>query len=657
MEDEYPALIDDFHLKLEGAIEDYRAEIVERTTHQEVDELEQIPIELLALLLLWWNDLVKALPPLIENLSNETLDQDETGLIPEGILTSAQLIGGYFVVNAVRQVFHKIHSANIARQISEGALTKAGLTDDGSDEAKEVKATAHAEAVDKAVATGIEEAKGVSVTEIGMTLMLMSKADHTARGIEKYIWTTQGDSRVRPSHKRRSGAVRRWDQSPRTGEEFNCRCYPIPYFEVQDKSLNQLNTGSFMTQKQTNLMKRVSSPSTQGITFKALGESGFPEVNIFGEIGDYWDGTDNTTDGFVTRFEQVAQGADEVHVVIDSGGGNMITGNAIYAYMKLHPVKVVTKVLGQASSAALTLSLAGDERHWLSSAVGLAHNAYTCSCRNLKEGEQELDQLRAANAVYTNIYTTETGMTADKVAELLDAETMLTAEMALELGFATHIVDVSSNQQTTETSVENNTRALQTTRENIKQSRACLMMAKPHSSTTEKTLMKNKGNQSNPPKGDTTDTPDVVQDAITASAELKAQSDILTAKNETLELKLKESKDELIALKASHSEAEKGIREAVIEDMKKTSQVRASATDAGYKAEGDSADAIMIEVLTAAGVKGAESLQGESLDNMFAFAIRQSVNDSTDDTFDTSSDNQSDDDENPYKDMEKLVCP
>lgn len=64
-----------------------------------------------------------------------------------------------------------------------------------------------------------------------------NQARQTSLGIERYIWQTSGDERVRDDHAKNDGDTFRWDKAPLTGhpgEDINCRCVAIPVFDLED---------------------------------------------------------------------------------------------------------------------------------------------------------------------------------------------------------------------------------------------------------------------------------------------------------------------------------------------------------------------------------------------------------------------------------------
>ena len=67
------------------------------------------------------------------------------------------------------------------------------------------------------------------------------------RPTEQYVWETRGDSKVRVSHRRNEGKIFRWDNPPPTGhpgQDYNCRCLAIPYYEGKTEYAYFLDTDS-----------------------------------------------------------------------------------------------------------------------------------------------------------------------------------------------------------------------------------------------------------------------------------------------------------------------------------------------------------------------------------------------------------------------------
>lgn len=74
-------------------------------------------------------------------------------------------------------------------------------------------------------------ARLIAYDQIGKFNGALDKTRFEQLGVEKYVWNTQEDGRVRPAHAALNGKVRSWEQSPIPGEEINCRCFATAYFE------------------------------------------------------------------------------------------------------------------------------------------------------------------------------------------------------------------------------------------------------------------------------------------------------------------------------------------------------------------------------------------------------------------------------------------
>lgn len=130
---------------------------------------------------------------------------------------------------------------------------------------------------------------------------------------------------------------------------------------------------------------------------------------------------------------------DEIRVHIDSYGGSVSEGWAIYNALRQHPAKVVSYGEGFVASAALYPFLAGDER------IASSLSAYYFH-RVMVEAKGYADDLRAAadkaekmTDIGIDAFVERAGMDADQVRQLMQAETWMTPAQALDCGLATSI--------------------------------------------------------------------------------------------------------------------------------------------------------------------------------------------------------------------------
>jgi len=159
------------------------------------------------------------------------------------------------------------------------------------------------------------------------------------------------------------------------------------------------------------------------------------ELRIYDDIG-FW-GT--TAKAFVNELDAVAKDADEVLVAVNSGGGDVFDGFAIYNALRRYSGKVTARVDGIAASAASLVAMAGDTIVMPENAMMMIHNAWTIAAGDaaaLRKTAELLDKTRdGIVAAYRN----KCGLTDDEIVAMMDAETWMTASEAKERGFADQI--------------------------------------------------------------------------------------------------------------------------------------------------------------------------------------------------------------------------
>lgn len=131
-----------------------------------------------------------------------------------------------------------------------------------------------------------------------------------------------------------------------------------------------------------------------------------------------------------------AIGDRPVTVNVNSPGGDMFEGLAIYNLLRDHSQKVTINVLGIAASAASVIAMAGDEVRIGRGAFLMIHNAWVIAGGNRHELREVADWLEPFDEAMADIYTARTGLPAKEAAQLMDAETYLNAKTSIEKGFA-----------------------------------------------------------------------------------------------------------------------------------------------------------------------------------------------------------------------------
>ena len=130
---------------------------------------------------------------------------------------------------------------------------------------------------------------------------------------------------------------------------------------------------------------------------------------------------------------------DEIRVHIDSYGGSVSEGWAIYNALRQHPAKIVAYGDGFVASAALFPFLAGDERIASSLSAYYFHQVMISARGYADDLRAAADEAEKMTEIGINAFVERTGMDADEARQLMQAETWLTPAQALDYGLATSI--------------------------------------------------------------------------------------------------------------------------------------------------------------------------------------------------------------------------
>ena len=355
------------------------------------------------------------------------------------------------------------------------------------------------------------------------------------------------------------------------------------------------------------------------------------KLSILGDIGDEWDGI-NSTEWQVIYQNGISDETPFIDVEINTNGGSTTHGVAIYNFLKNHPARVRTTVLGGAHSAGSMIFLAGDERIMPSGTSSLIHFPWTCGCGDYKETQKLSNNLKSFADSVVDIYEEHLNASREEIEEMLTNEEVLFGQRALDLGFATSLVAQPDNvdQEDFESRVRE-------AREQVSSSRTCFLLGndgEPMSDTTKK--------RSRSGDEPSVDMLQAEVDLLTNEKEqISAKQDVLSALNDTLSQEVKDLKAELVEAKESQvdeSELREEIKAEVIADMKDSADVKARAASIGVDVKAEVSEDMMKEVISEKGVKNAESFSGDSLKSMFDFVVDQYSSDDADDTYSSSLD-------------------
>lgn len=178
------------------------------------------------------------------------------------------------------------------------------------------------------------------------------------------------------------------------------------------------------------------------------------ELYIYGDVeGDYydwWSGDIVESQTSADHFRQeLAAHADatQIDIFINSYGGSVFEGTAIYSQLKRHPAHKTVYVDGFACSIASVIAMAGDEVIMPRNALMMVHNMWMHVCGNSAELRKAADDLDKINQAGREAYLLRAGdkLTPEKLAELEDGETWLKAHECIEYGLADRYADYDAD--------------------------------------------------------------------------------------------------------------------------------------------------------------------------------------------------------------------
>lgn len=162
------------------------------------------------------------------------------------------------------------------------------------------------------------------------------------------------------------------------------------------------------------------------------------ELYIYGDItSSKWFEEDVTAKSVVDEINSIT--ASTINVYISSYGGEVQAGLAIYNALKRHKAKVRTYCDGFACSIASVIFMAGDERIMNDSSLLMIHNAWSFAEGNAKELKKIAEDLEKITQASVSAYKAHSNLTEEEIVEMMDNETWILPEEAVEYGFATAI--------------------------------------------------------------------------------------------------------------------------------------------------------------------------------------------------------------------------
>lgn len=157
------------------------------------------------------------------------------------------------------------------------------------------------------------------------------------------------------------------------------------------------------------------------------------DIYIYSEVG----GFDVNAKSFINELKAVKDKNIDVH--INSLGGSVFDGLAIYNALKTHTKKVTTKVEGIAASIASVIAMAGDQIEMAENSLFMIHNPFAMSGGDANELRKTADILDKIRNEIAGIYASKSNHNAEHYIDLMDVETWFNSDETLELGLVNGI--------------------------------------------------------------------------------------------------------------------------------------------------------------------------------------------------------------------------
>lgn len=168
-------------------------------------------------------------------------------------------------------------------------------------------------------------------------------------------------------------------------------------------------------------------------------ESVDSELILEGPISDMsWWGDEVTPQEF---RNELAKHKGDLTVVVNSGGGDVFAGLAIYNSLREFNHTVTVRVDGLAASIASVVAMAADKIIMAPGSMMMIHKPWMMVIGDTNDLDKSKEILQGIEDSVVPIYASRTGLDKDKIEEMLNAETWLTAEQAVELGFADELIE------------------------------------------------------------------------------------------------------------------------------------------------------------------------------------------------------------------------
>ena len=161
-------------------------------------------------------------------------------------------------------------------------------------------------------------------------------------------------------------------------------------------------------------------------------------ISFYGTIGSYnWFENDYLTADAVFNDLQTFGDVENINVYINSPGGSVTDGCAIFTALKRHNATKTVYIDGQCSSIASVIAMAGDKIIMSPTATMMIHNPITALMGEAEDLRKMAGVLDIMKETIINAYMTRTNLSREEISDLMNKTSYFTSKQALEIGLIT----------------------------------------------------------------------------------------------------------------------------------------------------------------------------------------------------------------------------
>lgn len=161
------------------------------------------------------------------------------------------------------------------------------------------------------------------------------------------------------------------------------------------------------------------------------------EILLYAPIGNLWD--EDISAKEVAGNLNLLKNIPNITVRINSPGGDVFEGLAIYNSLLKHPAKINIEIEGMALSVASIIAMAGDTITMAESSLFMIHNPWGFAIGDADDMRKTAEMMDKAKETLITAYRRQTSLSVKAISAAMDAETWYTASEAKEAGFVTDI--------------------------------------------------------------------------------------------------------------------------------------------------------------------------------------------------------------------------